>query len=224
MKNKEPLEKIDLTENLNLIKDSYLAIVRKYGKVPELLNENLNNFFSICIAAELRNFIETEYNDVNDIYKFVVISNRKTVLIEKTMILKNIRINYSNKNSSIQFISESGRVFNDDEYSLFLACTQTENIYLNSQNLALIKAYIPIKKLFTKDKNKLIWPRQTKLRNLILRFLSLGLEPNKKYSEKEINEYLSFYYNDFALLRRNLIDLNYLYRSKDGSIYYRHFV
>ncbi|TGM65842.1 DUF2087 domain-containing protein [Leptospira meyeri] len=218
------LEKIDLTENLNLIRESYLAIVRKYERVPELLNENLNNLFSICIASELTNLIETNYNEVNDLFKFVVISNQRTILIEKSMILKKIEINYSNKKLGIQFISESGEVFNDDEYSLFLACTQTKNIFLNSNNLGLIKEYIPIKKLFTKDNNKLIWPRQTKLRNLVLQFLTSGLESNKKYSEKEINEYLSFYYSDYALLRKNLIEMNYLDRSKDGSIYNRHFV
>ena len=218
------MDKINLTENLNLIRDSYLAIVEKYNRVPYFLNENLNNFFSICIAAELANFVETDYNDLHNIYKFVVITKNEKKLIQKSMILKNIRINYSNKKINIHFISESGELFNDQEYNLYLACTQTKNIYLNSLNLALIKAFIPIKKLFSKSTNKLIWPRQTKLRILVLQFLSSGLELNKEYSEREINEYISFYHSDFALIRRNLIEHQYLYRLKDGSVYYRHSV
>lgn len=42
---------------------------------------------------------------------------------------------------------------------------------------------------------------------------------NKEYTEMEINEELKKYFDDYALLRRYMIDFNFLSRDKYGKKY-----
>ncbi|TGL47393.1 DUF2087 domain-containing protein [Leptospira wolffii] len=199
-------------------------MVSRYEKIPKFLIDNLNNFFSICVVAEIERLFGEEYDLIIDWRKFVVISDEKSIKIDRSMILKSISIILTKKGPVIYFISDSEENFSDQEYSLFLACTQLKDIYLDPQNLELLKAYFPIKKLFLGFENRIVWPRQTKLKNLLLEFLSKGLADDRHYTEKEINDYLSFYHKDFALLRRHMIESKYLYRLPDGSKYSRHYV
>lgn len=62
----------------------------------------------------------------------------------------------------------------------------------------------------SKEKRKLIV-----LQNILKRF-----EPNRIYSEKEINEILKTIYNDFAIIRRSLIEYGFMGRSKDCAEYW----
>ncbi|PJZ47490.1 DUF2087 domain-containing protein [Leptospira saintgironsiae] len=218
------MERINLSHILNTIKGPYLEIVSKYEKIPKYLIDNLNSFFSICVAAEIERLLGEECDPIIDWQKFVVISDEKSLKVDRSMILKSISIIFTKKGPGIHFISDSEKNFSDQDYSLFLACTHSKDIYLNSQNLELLKAYFPIKKLFLGFENRIVWPRQIKLKNLLLKFLSIGLSGDRHYSEKEINDYLSFFHKDFALLRRYMIELKYLYRLPDGSKYSRHYV
>lgn len=61
----------------------------------------------------------------------------------------------------------------------------------------------------SKEKRKLIV-----LQNIITRF-----ERNKTYSEKEVNEILKSIYNDYATIRRYLIEYGFMNRNKDCTEY-----
>lgn len=54
-----------------------------------------------------------------------------------------------------------------------------------------------------------------------LRRISEVFEPNKEYSEKEINETLKAIYPDFATLRRYLVEYGYMARTPDCKRYWR---
>lgn len=62
--------------------------------------------------------------------------------------------------------------------------------------------------------------KEDKRRLLLPKFADL-FEPNKEYSEAEVNKIIVNIYDDCAIIRRYLVDYNYLIRSADGSKYYR---
>lgn len=56
-------------------------------------------------------------------------------------------------------------------------------------------------------------------RMLILDWVIGDFEVNRTYSEKEVNEILIAKLDDFALIRRMLVDYGLLSRLRDGSVY-----
>lgn len=72
---------------------------------------------------------------------------------------------------------------------------------------------------FFKDGKLTTIPRKTKDKTLLFEKLSHEFEPKKDYTEKEINDVLKIYYDDFAILRRFLVDNQYLVRDDYGKIY-----
>lgn len=63
-------------------------------------------------------------------------------------------------------------------------------------------------------------PSQRKKLEAILRYISQNFTQGEKYSEQEINQILSQYHQDTASLRRELISIGLLQRSKDGRQYW----
>lgn len=55
---------------------------------------------------------------------------------------------------------------------------------------------------------------------IVLGQLAKRFEPGKVYSEKEVNDILRAAYDDYAVLRRNLIDYGWMDRLPDGSQYW----
>ncbi|OWY22370.1 DUF2087 domain-containing protein [Sphingobacteriales bacterium UPWRP_1] len=85
--------------------------------------------------------------------------------------------------------------------------------------------YRPIQNYFNGEGKIVIWPSK---RNhlprqiLILEFLAEKFEPNRHYTEKEVNEILNQYhtFGDPALLRRELFGRKLLNRTIDGRAYW----
>lgn len=63
------------------------------------------------------------------------------------------------------------------------------------------------------------FPAKEKKKLVILRHLSQLFLPGQDYSEKEVNAVLSPIFDDFATLRRYLIQYGFLERETDGSVY-----
>ncbi|HAS73481.1 MAG TPA: transcriptional regulator, partial [Clostridiales bacterium UBA8960] len=55
---------------------------------------------------------------------------------------------------------------------------------------------------------------------VILKRIAESFDKSRKYSELEINEHLKQIYDDFATIRRYLIEYKFMDRSKDGHIYW----
>ena len=64
------------------------------------------------------------------------------------------------------------------------------------------------------------FPAQRKKMEAILRYVLKSFEPGKRYSEKEVNELLLQYYEDYTTLRRELIDYRMLAREGGGGDYW----
>ncbi|WP_334074857.1 DUF2087 domain-containing protein [Paenibacillus sp. A14] len=72
-----------------------------------------------------------------------------------------------------------------------------------------------IRNFFTKDGRLKHLPAQQKKKRMVLEHLIQGLEPHRKYAEKEINEYILKFHEDFATIRREFTMHQYMYR-EDG--------
>lgn len=64
-------------------------------------------------------------------------------------------------------------------------------------------------------------PASRKKREVILRWLADQFEPGRTYTEKEVNETIDRYHEDFATLRRELIMAKLLERRPDQGLYWR---
>ena len=89
------------------------------------------------------------------------------------------------------------------------AITQKEkeevlNRYFDSNNKLLIKNF----------------PAKEKRKIIIMQKLMEYFEPNRIYSEKEINENIKQYYDDFVSVRRHLIQYGFMDRDKEGKKYW----
>ena len=62
-------------------------------------------------------------------------------------------------------------------------------------------------------------PRQWKKREVILRYLVEQFEPDRRYTEKEVNEIISRTHEDYATLRRELVDTGRMARERE--VYWR---
>lgn len=78
-------------------------------------------------------------------------------------------------------------------------------------------------KNFLDDDGKLYqYPSKHRYKNLALLYLASKFEPNKRYTEKQVNELLKMWhtFNDFFMLRRDLCDRHILGRERNGSFYW----
>ncbi|WP_150284245.1 DUF2087 domain-containing protein [Rummeliibacillus sp. TYF-LIM-RU47] len=76
-----------------------------------------------------------------------------------------------------------------------------------------------IQERYFKKGQLLTIPKKEKNKLQILEIIIQRFKKNKIYTEKEVNENLQQMYDDFAILRRYLVDYDYLRRTNDGSQY-----
>lgn len=62
-----------------------------------------------------------------------------------------------------------------------------------------------------------VWPAKRKPRAHALLFLVNFFEPQRTYSEKEVNQILGALWSDFAFLRREMVEYGYLQRNSRGE-------
>ena len=71
-----------------------------------------------------------------------------------------------------------------------------------------------VMKHFFKDGKLVTIPAARKQRVIVLQYLLEQFDPHRSYQEREVNELLGGYHEDFATLRRELVDYGYLVRDK----------
>jgi hypothetical protein len=64
------------------------------------------------------------------------------------------------------------------------------------------------------------FPKKEKRKVVLLRHIAGRFDPELKYTEKEVNEIIKTAYDDFATIRRYLVEYGFLDRKKDGSCYW----
>jgi predicted transcriptional regulator len=88
----------------------------------------------------------------------------------------------------------------------------TEDLDLDAYDRKVLRDYME------KGRLKSI-PRQWKKRDVILRYLLEQFEVGRRYTEREVNEIISQTHEDYATLRRELIDSRYMARERE--VYWR---
>jgi hypothetical protein len=74
-----------------------------------------------------------------------------------------------------------------------------------------------ISNFFTKEGKLKTIPAQRKKKLMIFEHILKGLEKGRKYEEKEINEYIKHFHDDYATIRREFIINHYMYR--ENAVY-----
>lgn len=74
-----------------------------------------------------------------------------------------------------------------------------------------------IDNFFTRDGKLKNIPSQRKKKLMVFEHLIKGLKMGKKYEEKELNEYIKQFHEDYATIRREFIINHYMYR--ENGIY-----
>ena len=79
------------------------------------------------------------------------------------------------------------------------------------------------KKNLLKDGKIQRWPSKTEEKDAVLAFIASQVPPEGKLPEKEINKIImqNILFDDFALIRRELIERGYLARTRDYREYWR---
>jgi hypothetical protein len=72
---------------------------------------------------------------------------------------------------------------------------------------------------FIKEGRLVIMPSKHAKLRLVLDHIAQEFEPGRKYPEPEINEVLQRYNDDYAALRRYLVDEGFL--TREGGVYWR---
>jgi hypothetical protein len=84
-------------------------------------------------------------------------------------------------------------------------------IELNSERQKVIENF------FAKDGRLKNIPAQRKKKLMVFEYIVRGLKQGKKYPEKELNEYIMKFHEDYATIRREFIINHYMYR--ENGIY-----
>lgn len=77
---------------------------------------------------------------------------------------------------------------------------------------------------FVDDEGRLArWPSREKVQRMAAALLATRFEPGRTYHEREVNEMLKRWhvFEDWALLRRMLVDWRFLAREDGGARYWR---
>jgi predicted transcriptional regulator len=72
-----------------------------------------------------------------------------------------------------------------------------------------------LRNFFAKDGRLRQIPAQYKKKLIALQYMIEQLEPGRVYSEKEINEFIKQYHEDYATIRREFIMHQFMYRDND---------
>ena len=70
-----------------------------------------------------------------------------------------------------------------------------------------------------KDGKVITLPRKLNKKKILLGIIAENFEIERLYSEKEVNNILVQWYDDYVILRRYLVDFKFLTREDDGSSY-----
>ncbi len=63
-------------------------------------------------------------------------------------------------------------------------------------------------------------PTKVKRWNVVLRWLATRFEAGRRYTEKEVNAILTEAHEDYATLRRSLVEFGYMHRERGGGDYW----
>jgi hypothetical protein len=119
------------------------------------------------------------------------------------------------------FLNVTMELLNEkDEYALaFVPVHKTATMVDERYNITLEEQEQFVNKFFSEG-ILIKFPQKEKQRLMILREISNHLKMDYHYDEKELNQILKGYYEDYVLIRRYIVEYGFLDRKSDGSSYW----
>ncbi|MDR2136541.1 MAG: DUF2087 domain-containing protein [Treponema sp.] len=86
-----------------------------------------------------------------------------------------------------------------------------------------VMEFVDIKQNLLEDGKIVRWPKKTADKNAVLGYIAVKIPVDEKFSEAEMNEIImkNIIFDDYVLIRRELIEKGYLNRTKDCREYWR---
>jgi hypothetical protein len=113
---------------------------------------------------------------------------------------------------------KTGKRINEEEelIDIHRGATMIDERYAitESERQSVLKAHL------AKDNKLISFPVKEKKKVVILQHIAKSFDQNKKYSEKEVNVILKSIYEDYATVRRYMIEYGFLERTVDCSEYW----
>lgn len=190
------LEHGSMFEHMLSMNKSYTSLSDNQKQVLERMHRGLTDKE---IASELR---ITESTIRNYRYKFKEKEKQAKVFLAIMGALRNDASN-DEKPSNELVTPHKGATQIDDRYNI----TEQDTVKT-------------IKNHMDESGALLTFPSKEKKKIIVLREIAKNFSEGKLYSEKEINRILKRIYDDYALIRRYLIQYGYLDRNTDGSGYW----
>ncbi|EFV79189.1 MULTISPECIES: metalloregulator ArsR/SmtB family transcription factor [Cytobacillus] len=128
--------------------------------------------------------------------------------------LREINLVYQRRDKNTVYFYLNESVLKHQSGVLAKLADKEEVKKMEEQNIESQKV---IENFFTKDGKLKNIPAQRKKRLMVFEHLIKGLKMGKKYEEKELNEYIQQYHEDYATIRREFIINHYMYR--ENGIY-----
>ncbi|MFD5851131.1 metalloregulator ArsR/SmtB family transcription factor [Cytobacillus pseudoceanisediminis] len=128
--------------------------------------------------------------------------------------LREINLVYQRRDKNTVYFYLNESVLKHQSGVLAKLADKEEVKKMEEQNIESQKV---IENFFTKDGKLKNIPAQRKKRLMVFEYLIKGLKMGKKYEEKELNEYIQQYHEDYATIRREFIINHYMYR--ENGIY-----
>lgn len=128
--------------------------------------------------------------------------------------LREINLVYQRRDKNTVYFYLNESVLKHQSGVLAKLADKEEVKKMEEQNLENQKV---IENFFTRDGKLKNIPAQRKKKLMVFEHLIKGLKMGKKYEEKELNEYIKQYHEDYATIRREFIINHYMYR--ESGIY-----
>ena len=97
----------------------------------------------------------------------------------------------------------------------------TEQLRETAQHLDLDRYDQKVLRTFIVDGQLTQIPTQRKKRDVILRHILQEFEPERRYTEQEVNEIIERFHEDYATIRREFIMTGMMEREGGGGMYWR---
>jgi hypothetical protein len=130
--------------------------------------------------------------------------------------LREIHVVYERRDRNTIYFYLNESIIRQQATALVQIFEKKEEELENMVELSLERQKV-IENFFSKDGKLKTIPSQRKKRLIVFEHMVQGLKMGKKYDEKEINEFIKQFHDDYATIRREFIVNHYMYR--ENGIY-----
>ena len=209
------MDELKIDHLLRIVEVPFVQMMDRYGYDVASEGASLAQLLRVACIAELKK-VHSVSISMKVARQSVVIADNANEDFMDIEILNEISV----CPGGLLFTDESGDKYKSETSSLFIACTARNWWTLGFENIALLEKYSSAEDLFTDEGRLKRWPRKKARQTRVLHYISALFEPGRKYHEGHVDQEVSFFHSDYALIRRALVSEGYMNRMKDGSSYW----